>query len=198
MAWGMSQCLTATFKSSSFPSRPVHEHAPHPPKRIVLPSHWTALLQANKAENQLDPGTEPNGSNGQTKTDCNRSNIPNLGPISEDWAHALQNWKACKSACGFKMLQTTWNCLKLIDCFWAQHSNNLPLPNQSYKKKSWHLRSICWVGSLKGWPRHGPANIDQFRFGSSSFLYERSLSVAWFLPLHFGPRCFVGSFHWSY
>ena len=136
---------------SSFPSRPVHEHALILQPGLLCP-HIRRSASSQQGWESVRPGTEPNGSNGQKKTDWNRSNIPNLGPISEDWAHALQNWKACKSACGFKMLQTTWNCLKLIDCFWAQHSNNLPLPNQSYKKKSWHLRSICWVGSLKGWP----------------------------------------------
>ena len=59
------------------------------------------------------PGTEPNSSNGQTKTDCNRSNVPNLGP--EDWAHALQKLEGLQVS---MWLQNASNHLKLPETHW--------------------------------------------------------------------------------
>ena len=183
---------------SSFPSRPVHEHALILQPGLLCP-HIRRSASSQQGWESVRPGTEPNGSNGPKK-------LIEIDQTSLIWAPFLRTGHMhCRtgrpasqhvaSKC-FKPPEIAWNSLIVSGPNTHKSLSQKPI----IQEKSWHLRSICWVLSLKGWPRHEPEgpNIDQFRFGSSSFLYERSLSVVWFLPLHFGPRCFVGSFYWSY
>ena len=58
MAWGMSQCLTATFKSKAASLAVLSMSTPSSSNQDCSALTLDALLQANKAENQLD--REPN------------------------------------------------------------------------------------------------------------------------------------------